>query len=102
MQKEPQETDIPLIPHPHFVSSSERTPKIWDTYFVLIDGVKNIMHNDEIDKYLARHPDKEILWLCDPKQKAPLNAKQLKKFFEKNKHKLRECPAPVTFGKPDQ
>jgi hypothetical protein len=47
----------------NLISSKDRLPKLWKTYFVIVDGRKDIVNIPWIQKHLARWPDHEFYWL---------------------------------------
>lgn len=55
-----------------WISSDNRKPKLLGSYFVYVDGAKDVMRLESILKYCERHPNNKILWLdeSEPQKKS--------------------------------
>jgi hypothetical protein len=47
----------------NLVSSNDRMPLKWQSYFCLFDGRKDICRLDFLEKYHDRYPEKEFFWM---------------------------------------
>jgi len=45
------------------VSTAERLPKMWVTYFIIMDGRKDIVTLPWINKRVERYPESPFIWL---------------------------------------
>jgi hypothetical protein len=45
------------------ISTAERLPKMWVTYFIIIDGRKDIVTLPWINKRVERYPESPFIWL---------------------------------------
>jgi hypothetical protein len=60
------------------VSCLDRLPEIWQTYFILADGRKDIVTIPWMQKHRIRYPDHEFFWLEEVSlnEKKPLPKKK--------------------------
>lgn len=53
---------------PNWLNSKKKFPTKWQSYFVKIDGRKDICRLDWLIKWSERYPEKHFEWLDDDKE----------------------------------
>jgi hypothetical protein len=77
------------------VSTEDRLPTLWETYFVLIDGRKDIVTMPWILKRVERYPENPFFWLeVVTEEKTPPPVKK------KNQNLSSSMPAASSLRKP--